>query len=112
MVAAIAIAMNPICNEMRVPYTQAALGATFDFETLDGKEPLEIPRGTASGTVFRLRGKGVPHLERRARGDLLVTVVVDVPTELSEDEEELVRRLPGRIVRFPHFDPGKTRPRS
>jgi molecular chaperone DnaJ len=82
-----------LVSEVRVPYTQATLGATLDFETLDGNEPLEIPRGTASGTVFRLRGKGVPHLERRARGDLLVTVVVDVPTELDEDEEELVRRL-------------------
>jgi molecular chaperone DnaJ len=79
--------------DLQIPYTQAALGATIDFETLDGVEPLEVPRGTASGTVFRLRGKGVPHLERRARGDLLVTVVVDVPTELSEEEEELVRRL-------------------
>jgi molecular chaperone DnaJ len=79
--------------ELRVPYTQATLGATLDFETLEGPEPLEIPRGTASGTVFRLRNKGVPHLERRARGDLLVTVVVDVPTELSEDEEEIVRQL-------------------
>jgi molecular chaperone DnaJ len=82
-----------LVSDLQLPYTQAALGATIDFETLDGKEPLDIPRGTASGTVFRLRGKGVPHLERRARGDLLVTVVVDVPTELSEDEEELVRRL-------------------
>jgi molecular chaperone DnaJ len=82
-----------LVSELRVPYTQAALGATIDFETLDGVEPLEIPRGTASGTVFRLRGKGVPHLERRARGDLLVTLVIDVPTELSEEEDELVRQL-------------------
>jgi molecular chaperone DnaJ len=82
-----------LVSELRVPYTQAALGSTIDFETLDGVEPLEIPRGTASGTVFRLRGKGVPHLERRARGDLLVTVVVDVPTDLSEEEEDLVRQL-------------------
>jgi molecular chaperone DnaJ len=82
-----------LVSELRVPYTQAALGTTIDFETLDGAEPLEVPRGTASGTVFRMRGKGVPHLERRARGDLLVTLVVDVPTELGEDEEELVRSL-------------------
>lgn len=79
--------------ELRIPYTQAVLGATIELETLDGVERLEIERGTASGTVYRLRGKGVPHLERRRRGDLLVTVVVDVPTDLSGDEEELLRRL-------------------
>jgi molecular chaperone DnaJ len=79
--------------EMRVPYTLAVLGGTAELETLDGTAVLELERGTAPGTVFRLRGKGVPHLDRRARGDLLVTVVVDVPTELSDDEEELVRQL-------------------
>jgi molecular chaperone DnaJ len=78
---------------LRLPYTQAALGATIPFDTLDGTEELEIPRGTASGTTFRLRGRGVPHLERRGRGDLLVDVVVDVPTELTEDEEEVIRQL-------------------
>lgn len=82
-----------LVSELRIPYTQAVLGTTIELDTLDGAEPLEIDRGTASGTVYRLRGKGVPHLERRSRGDLLVTVVVDVPTELDEDEEELVRRL-------------------
>jgi molecular chaperone DnaJ len=74
-------------------YTQATLGATLELETLDGVEELEIPRGTTSGTTFRLRGRGVPHLERRSRGDLLVEVVVDVPARLSDDEEELIRRL-------------------
>jgi molecular chaperone DnaJ len=78
---------------LHLPYTQATLGTTLPFETLDGTEELEIPRGTASGTTFRLRGRGVPHLERRSRGDLLIDLVVDVPTELSEDEEELIRRL-------------------
>jgi molecular chaperone DnaJ len=78
---------------LTLPYTQAALGATIPFETLDGTEELEIPRGTPSGTTFRLRGKGVPHIERRARGDLLVTFVVDVPKELTEAEEEVLRQL-------------------
>lgn len=82
-----------LVSELRIPYTQAVLGATIELDTLDGVEPLEIARGTASGTVYRLRSKGVPHLERRSRGDLLVTVVVDVPVDLDEDEEELVRRL-------------------
>jgi molecular chaperone DnaJ len=78
---------------VRLPYTQAALGTTLSFETLDGIEEIEVPRGTAPGSVFRLRGRGVPHLERRSRGDLLIEVVVDVPTELSEDEEDIIRHL-------------------
>src|SRR5690606_1335335 len=78
---------------IELPYTQAVLGTTLELETLDGVEQLEVPRGTPSGTTFRLRGRGVPHLERRSRGDLLVTVVVEVPTELSEEEEELLRRF-------------------
>jgi molecular chaperone DnaJ len=80
-------------STVELPYTQATLGTTLDFETLEGTEEIEIPRGTASGTTFRLRGRGVPHLERRTRGDLLIDVVVDVPTDLSEEEEEVIRRL-------------------
>jgi molecular chaperone DnaJ len=79
--------------ELRVPYSQAVLGAVVPFDTLDGTEDLELPPGTSSGTVFRLRGKGVPHLERRSRGDLLVNVVVDVPTELNEEQEQLLRHF-------------------
>ena len=52
-----------------------------------------VPRGTPSGKEFRLKGRGVPHLERRHRGDLIVRVFVDVPTDLSEDEETLLRQL-------------------
>ncbi len=82
-----------LVTTIHLPYTQATLGTTLDFESLDGVEELDIPRGTASGTTFRLRGRGVPHLERRSRGDLLIEAVVDVPTDLSEEEEEVVRRL-------------------
>ena len=78
---------------VHLPYTQATLGTTLSFDTLDGTEEIDVPRGTASGTVFRLRGRGVPHLERRSRGDLMIEAVVDVPTDLSEDEEEVIRRL-------------------
>ena len=76
-----------------ISYAQATLGAHLEFDTLDGVEDLVIPRGTPSGKEFRLRGRGVPHLERRSRGDLIVRVVVDVPTELSSEEEELLRQL-------------------
>jgi molecular chaperone DnaJ len=82
-----------LIHELHVPITQAALGAHLSFETLDGNEDLVLPRGTQTGRVFRLRGRGVPHVEGRGRGDLLVQVVVDTPTEVDKDEEELLRRL-------------------
>jgi molecular chaperone DnaJ len=78
---------------VHVAVTQAALGVILSFETLDGSEELIIPRGTQSGHTFRLRGRGVPRLGGRGRGDLLVRVVVDVPDELGEEEETLLRRL-------------------
>lgn len=79
--------------ELRLPFTQAALGAVLELETLDGTEELVIPRGTQSGRLFRLRGRGVPHVQGRGRGDLIVHVTVDVPTSLDETEEELIRQL-------------------
>jgi molecular chaperone DnaJ len=82
-----------LVHELHVPFTQAALGAQFAFETLDGTEDLVLPRGTQTGRVFRLRGRGVPHVEGRGRGDLLVQIVVDTPTELSSEQEEMVRQL-------------------
>ena len=57
-----------------ISYSQAALGATVEVPTLDGREPLPIPRGTQSGDVFRLRGQGMPDPRRRGKGDLLVEV--------------------------------------
>jgi molecular chaperone DnaJ len=52
-----------------------------------------VAPGTQSGQVFRLRGRGVPHIQGRGRGDLLVSVIVDVPTELSKNQEEWLRQL-------------------
>jgi molecular chaperone DnaJ len=79
--------------DLPVSFAQAALGAHIEFETLDGTEDLVVPRGTPSGQEFRLRGRGVPHLERRSRGDLIVRAVVDVPTDLAPEEEELLRQF-------------------
>lgn len=78
---------------VHVAVTQAALGATVELETLDGTEELSIPAGTQNGREFRLRGHGVPHLQGRGRGDMLVTVVVDTPEDLTKEQEELLRRL-------------------
>ncbi len=78
---------------LHVGMTQAALGAGVPFETLEGVEQLTIPAGTQTGREIRLRGRGVPHLQGRGRGDLILTVVVDTPTDLSHEQEDLIRRL-------------------
>ncbi len=85
-----------LVHQLHVPATQAALGAHLPFETLDGTEDLVIPRGTQTGRVFRLRGRGAAHLEGRGRGDLLVQVVVDTPEGLDAEQEELLRQLATR----------------
>lgn len=82
-----------LVHELHVSMTQAALGAHLAFETLDGTEDLVLPAGTQSGRVFRLRSRGVPHVNSRGRGDLLVRVNVDTPTELSKAEEDVLRQL-------------------
>lgn len=79
--------------DLHVSMTQAALGATVTVETLDGHEQLAVAPGTQTGTVVRLRGRGVPHVRGRGRGDLLVNLVVDTPTDLSPEQRELLRRL-------------------
>ena len=79
--------------DVHIPMTAAALGLVLQFEALDGDEELTIPPGTQTGRVFRLRGRGVPHVDGRGRGDLLVTIVVDTPSDLNRAQEELLRQL-------------------
>jgi molecular chaperone DnaJ len=62
-------------------------------ETLEGPEVVPVEPGFQSGTEVRLPGRGVPHLQRRGRGDLVVTIAVDTPTNLSPAQEELLRRF-------------------
>ena len=82
-----------LVHELHVPFTQAALGAKLEYETLDGAEELTIPRGAETGSEFRLRGRGVPQIRGRGRGDLIIRLVVDVPDDLNAEQEELVRKL-------------------
>jgi molecular chaperone DnaJ len=84
---------DDLVHELHVPVTQAALGAQIPLETLDEDELIDVEPGTQTGKVVRLRGKGVPHLQGRGRGDLLVQVVVETPTELTDEETELLQRL-------------------
>jgi molecular chaperone DnaJ len=77
-----------------VPYAIMCLGGDIVVPTVHGEEPLQIPRGTESGKVFVLRNKGVDHIRARGtRGNHQVRITVDIPTKLSEEEEELIRKL-------------------
>lgn len=84
--------------EQPVSFTQAALGAELEIPTIDGKVKYTLPEGTQTGTVFRLRGKGVPALNNRGRGDQFVTVKVSVPTGLTAEQKELLRKFGQSLV--------------
>lgn len=79
--------------ELPIPFTIAALGAEVEVPTLDGKVKYQIPEGTQSHTMFRLRQKGIPYVNRPGRGDELVRVVVEVPTGLTKAQKELLREF-------------------
>lgn len=82
-----------LIDQLHLTMVQAALGANVKYETLDSVEDLDIPAGTQTGDVLRIRGRGVPRLEGRGRGDLLVQAVVETPTGLSDDEIDLLHQL-------------------
>jgi len=82
-----------IISEEDISFSQAALGDKIKVQTLDGKVMLKIPAGTQSGKVFKLSGKGVPHLRTRGRGDHLVTVNVVTPTKLTRQQKKLFEEL-------------------
>lgn len=77
--------------EIPITFVQAALGATLKVPTLDGVVEYDIPEGTQSGSVFRLRGKGVPFIRGKGRGDQYVKVDVEVPKNLSQRQKEALR---------------------
>lgn len=76
-----------------VPFTDAALGGVLPVPTLEGEEELEIEPGTQAGSVLRLRERGLPSLRRRRRGDLHVVMNVLIPSKLTEEQRELLRRF-------------------
>jgi molecular chaperone DnaJ len=76
-----------------ITFAQAALGADIMVKTLDGEEKLKIPLGTQTGTVFRLKGKGMPQLGGRGKGDLFVSVSVVTPTSLTREQRRLLEQL-------------------
>lgn len=84
---------NDIVYELPISFSQAAMGDSVEVPTLTGKVKLHLPPGTQSGKVFRLRGKGIPHLNGYATGDQLVKVIVWTPTNLGDREKKLFREL-------------------
>lgn len=80
-------------KELPISFTQAALGAKPIVKTLDGDIELKIAPGTQSGTLLKVKGKGVPHLNDSGRGDLIITVRVIIPQKLSKKEKELLKEL-------------------
>ena len=84
---------DDILVELQINVAQAALGAEVNVPTLEGEEGVSISPGTQSGTVLRLRKKGVPHLRANGRGDQLVLLRVAVPTKLSREQKHLFQEL-------------------
>ena len=82
-----------ILLELPVNVAQAALGDEVEVPTLEGTTTLSIPAGTQTGETFRLKKKGIPHLRGDGRGDQLITVYVVTPTNLTEEQQELLKRL-------------------
>ncbi|AEF94724.1 Chaperone protein dnaJ [Desulfotomaculum nigrificans CO-1-SRB] len=84
---------NDIICEVDLSFAQAALGATIEVPTLEGTAELKIPEGTQTGTIFRMRGKGIPYLNGSGRGDQHVRVKVVTPTKLTERQRELLKEF-------------------
>ena len=84
---------DDILLDLQINVAQAALGDEVTVPTVDGDTKLAIPAGTQSGKVFRMRNHGVPHLRREGRGDQMVVIQVNVPTSLSDEQEELFEQL-------------------
>jgi molecular chaperone DnaJ len=83
---------------MPISFPQAALGTELEIETLEGPSTIKIPEGTQSGKEFKLRGKGVPHLNSHGKGDLIVEIRVKTPAKLTKQQKELLRQLSETMV--------------
>ena len=79
--------------EAPITFPQAVLGAELEIPTIDGKVKYDIPEGTQSGTTFRLKGKGIPGLNGRGRGDQYVTVYIETPRNLNREQKEALKKF-------------------
>jgi len=90
----IALSGRETISTLRYPtFTQAALGADVFVRTIEGEEKIKIPAGTQTGTVIRIKGKGMPVLGGRGRGDLYVSASVVTPSTLTREQRKLLEQL-------------------
>lgn len=87
--------------DLYLNFADAALGASIDVPTLDGKASIKVPAGTQAGKVFRLKDKGLPSVQSYQKGDLLVQVNIWTPKQLNEEEKEILEKL----KQLPNFQP-------
>ncbi len=83
---------------MPISFPQAALGTELEIQTLEGPATIKVPEGTQSGREFKLRGKGVPHLNAHGKGDLIVQIRVQTPTKLNRTQKDLLRQLSDTMI--------------
>jgi len=84
---------NDLVAVVPISFTQAALGATIEVPTLNGPKQLKIPPATQYGSIFRIKGEGLPDVRTGRKGDQLVQVTVETPTKLNAKQEELLREF-------------------
>jgi molecular chaperone DnaJ len=95
--------VNLFC-EIPVNFTTLALGGDIVVPTLDGSERVKVPEGSATGTTLRLRGKGLPDVNGRSRGDLFATVQVLVPRKINKEQRQLLDQL-AKVLPKEKFEP-------
>ena len=92
---------NDLHCQVHLPFTTLALGGEITVPGLDGEEKIKVSEGTQTGATFRLRGKGMPDVSGRGRGDLLVTVQCTTPKKLSKDQRKLLEQLAEILPKTP-----------
>jgi DnaJ-class molecular chaperone len=84
---------SDIYIKLAIPFSLAALGGKIDVPTLDGTVKIKVRKGTQSGTMVRLKGKGVKHLRGKGQGDQYVRLNIAVPEKLSRDQKKLIKEM-------------------
>ena len=84
---------NNVYCDAPITFTQAVLGGEMEIPTIDGKVKYDIPEGTQTGTTFRLKGKGIPNINGRGRGDQYVTVFIETPKNLNREQKEALKKF-------------------
>ena len=84
---------NDVICEIPITFAQGALGSEIDVPTLDGKIKYTVPEGTQSGTIFRIKSKGIPYIRGSGRGDQYIKVNIEVPKKLNEKQKAMLRQF-------------------